>query len=192
MSLSGALRLRLPPDTPGLVARRAFPVSQRRYRREHHAPSYAGRRYYVHAYLWASYDAMEAALGPACTDLRAAHQAEPYLPWEPPRPLAEGIGQPHGPKLGNLHFVVGTWGADTVAHEALHATLWLHRIAVASGAPSLVALAVHDDQQPDDGPDRWHHGTPEEEAAYAHGLLVGGVLAWLWEVDPNPKWKRLG
>lgn len=178
--------------TGGLVARVALPVSERRYRHESHAPGYAGRRFYVHAYLWASDAERDAAAGTRRSYI-AFWQPRPFWGFDSERWPAEGVGAPKGPLLGDLHFTAKQWGVETVGHEAFHVSMWLLRVLVLSGGPSVADLIPHaEDFEAYTGKDResYRHGSPEEEAAWAHGQLCDALHRWLWDVDADTAWTR--
>lgn len=77
------------------------------------------------------------------------------------------------PKLGEVHFVKGTWNMEIVAHELMHAML--HRIR-GVGSPSFADLHTQDG---------------EEEICYEFGKWVSTIYDLLWEVDPSAKWARV-
>lgn len=185
---------RLPPvGERGLLAREPFAVSERRFKLDSHAPTYDGRRYYVHAHLWRSAEERDAATGTPPGRYLAWHQPAPFYAVEPDRWAAEGIGQPTGPKLGDVHFTAGQWSEETVAHEAFHVSLWNLRVLVRSGGPSVSDLIASSDDYAVGGNrplSAFRHGSPEEEAAYAHGEFVRAVHSWLWRLDPDRAWTQ--
>ena len=74
--------------------------------------------------------------------------------------------------LGTIHFIAGKWDEEAVAHECAHAALQASR-----------ALGVNPLNQDD------MQGN-EERFCYMLGAMTGAAYRWLWERDPNKKWKK--
>lgn len=77
------------------------------------------------------------------------------------------------PKLGEIHFVSGTWDVNTVAHEVQHAVL--HRLRYISPGPERVLEEWRPDWDNED----------EEAIAYEAGDWVEALLIWLSDNDPE-------
>ena len=76
-------------------------------------------------------------------------------------------------KLGEMHFVVGDWDLEVVAHECGHVLAEVLR-SVSPSAEDVVGQV----------------GEAEEQMAYRLGAWVHNVYSWLWDQDPNPQWVR--
>lgn len=132
-------------------------------------PSNNGKNYY-HIFLWGTQD-----------DYERAAQVEKQ------RTLALTITNTYesedgtlsvAPKLGELHFVSGTWDVNTAAHEVQHALI--HRMRYLHPTPAMVL----NERDPE------HDSEDEEVLAYEAGAWVEAVLCWLTRVDdasPYPK-----
>lgn len=77
------------------------------------------------------------------------------------------------PKLGEIHFVSGTWSFGTVAHEVLHAAL--HRMRYLEPGVERVMDEMRPGHDPED----------EEVIAYEVGGWVEAVIRWLAKYDPR-------
>lgn len=67
----------------------------------------------------------------------------------------------HSKRIGEIHFAVGQWDLNIVAHECLHATM------------NIMHLLSLDYAQVEN----------EERICYLHGRLVQAVYQWLFEVE---------
>lgn len=67
----------------------------------------------------------------------------------------------HSKRIGEIHFAVGQWDLNIVAHECLHATMNIMRLF------SLNYAQVEN----------------EERICYLHGRLVQAVYQWLFEME---------
>lgn len=76
------------------------------------------------------------------------------------------------PKRGEIHFVVGKWNIEIVAHEIGHALIERMRL-----------FPPHADAIIEQTADA------EEEICHELGQWVDNVYRWLWEHNPNVLWK---
>lgn len=82
------------------------------------------------------------------------------------------------PKLGEIHFVSGTWCVNTVAHECQHAII--HRMRYLQPGPAKVLNEFAPD----------HDTNDEEIIAYEAGSWVEACMAWLTNNDPASRYPK--
>lgn len=129
------------------------------------------RPFYFRVLLWHTQDDYEAIL--KCQNDGTAAMCVTDV-W-----IAEADGRAHvRPKLGEIHFVSGSWDINIVAHEAQHAIL--HRLRYLTPGPDLVIP----DQMPG-----WDV-EDEEVIAYEAGAWVEALCAWLTNNDPQSPYPK--
>lgn len=124
----------------------------------------SNRRNYYKLKLWPTQDDYEIAAKVEGADSRAVCLTETTVDDEGNVVLR--------PKLGEIHFVSGTWDVNTVAHECTHAVL--HRLRYCEPGPRAVLDEFAEDYDQED----------EEVIAYEAGDWVEAVLCWLTNNDP--------
>lgn len=72
-------------------------------------------------------------------------------------------------ELGEIHFSIGEWDEEIVAHECQHASQQCRRV-----------LKIDPDVSVDE----------EERFCYLTGKLHAAVYRWLWRLDPDIWWMR--
>lgn len=137
-------------------------------------------RSYFNVYLWNNHEAMIAAQSeeqPPGTEATCALRPYQINIW---------TGEPEAlPLLGELHFVKDAWNLEHVAHEVQHAIL--HRMRV------LRPTAIEVTEQRNFVADNWPEDINcEEIVCYEAGQWVQDVYGFLWEMNPNTNWQRVG
>ncbi len=128
------------------------------------------RRHYYHIFLWATQEEYEQA---------AKVEGEGTLAVCITNVWADEHGNATvNPKLGELHFVSGTWCVNTVSHECLHAIL--HRLRYCNPTPLQVLDEHAENYDPDD----------EEVIAYEMGDWVEAAMRWLTNTDPDSPYPK--
>lgn len=131
----------------------------------------SAKPHYYRIFLWDTQEDYEAALGikgketiaMCCTDT-----------WQHENGMAMVK-----PKLGEIHFVSGTWSLGTVAHELTHAVL--HRLRYLEPGPERVLCELREGHDPED----------EEVIAYEMGDWYDAVVHWLQTWDPRTPYPGL-
>lgn len=117
-------------------------------------------------FLWATQDDYERAAGAERGNTRAMCITDTWL--------CERTGEAIvRPKLGEIHFVKGSWSVGTIAHEVTHALL--HRLRYLAVKPETVIPELSDD----------YLSANEEILAYEAGNWVESLHAWLSRHDPE-------
>ena len=131
--------------------------------------------YYWHVYLWKDVDALYDNVGSDVSGkvdggnyCMACHCAVPVLVDPETKQLVPS------PKLGELHFVLGEWDMEIIAHELLHALFY--RMNTLGDCVDRVSLDMH----------------KQEPVCYEFGRWVDEVYRKLWAVNPNRKWRKDG
>jgi len=128
------------------------------------------RPHYWHVFLWRDKEALIAGT----KDMEDGKAIGCHCPSSTIMDVESGELYP-SPKRGEVHFIVGRWNEEIVAHELQHAIL--HRLRTM--LPSYKEILGQDDIN------------AEEEICYEFGRWFASTWKWLWENDPSSKWKRV-
>lgn len=121
---------------------------------------------YFRVFLWSNQADYEAGAHPDSTDTTALCVTDSYRDNETQVITVRRM-------LGTIHFVCGSWGVNTVAHECQHAIL--HRMRYLTPTPDQI-LPEWDEN---------HDADNEEVIAYEAGAWVESCLTWLTNTDPQ-------
>lgn len=120
--------------------------------------------YHYLVYLWGDEESYEEAAGAVGEQTRAVCITDSWVDDNGQALVLD--------KLGEIHFLSGSWDVNTVAHEATHALL--QRLRYLAPGPDRVLNEMSPDYDEED----------EEVIAYEMGDWVEALLSWLSAQDP--------